>query len=264
MTFGTKYGVITISTMKTRKYFTCVACLAVCGSASAFTTATFVTGSGATDAAGDPVNAQAVFTTSGDMLTITLTNLLVNQLSVGQNISDLFFTLNNVTTGGSLTASSGLERTVHPNGTFTNGSVVSTGWVFSVSGGVFHLDGLNTAAFVPSHTILGSPDGTTNLYSNSNDSINGEVGKPGHKKPNPHNPFLAGDVSFTLDIPGINTNTVVTSATFSFGTAPGDTSGGGGHCTSGCGESAPDGGSTSVLLGVAVTCLGVMRRYLRA
>src|SRR5438046_10409798 len=56
---------------------------------------TFTTPTGSLDSAGDPVSAQAVFVTGNGTLSITLSNLLVNQKDVGQNISDLFFTLNN-------------------------------------------------------------------------------------------------------------------------------------------------------------------------
>ena len=247
--------------MKTLKYLSCVAFLALSGSALAFSTSTFVTGSGATDSAGEPVSAQAIFSiTQNDLLTITLTNLQVNQTSAGQLVSDLFFTLSNVTTGGSLTTSSGTLRTVAKGGTFTDsgtGLVWKGGGVFTVSGGVFHLNGLNgggkNGGFTPAHLLIGPPDGS-GVYSNANGSIAGNTA---------HNPFIAGDATFVLNIPGINTNTFVTSATFSFGTAPGDTGGGGGHCISGCGENAPDGGTTSLLLGFALTGLGVIRRYFK-
>jgi len=240
--------------MKTIKYLSCVAFLALSGSALAVTT-TFNTVAGATDAAGEPVNAQVVFTTSADMLTITLTNLIVNQKSVGQNISDLFFSLaGSGATGGSITTD-GPDALVNVSSTGAASSAGTgpSGWTLSFSGGTFHLDGLNSAAFVPSHTILGAPDGSGN-YSNANSSIAGN---------NPHNPFIDQNATWTLSIPGITAGTFVTSATFSFGTASGDTSGGGGHCTSGCGENTPDGGTTSLLLGFALTGLAVMRRYLK-
>ena len=236
--------------MKAFRYLICLAAAVGISGTALAGTFTFVTPSGATDAAGDPVNAEAIFTTSAGMLSITLQNLLVNQKDVGQNISDLFFTFNNVTAGGSLSSSSGLERTVHPDGTFTDGSMVSTGWAFSVTGGVFHLNGLAGAADVPAHTTLGGPDGS-NLYSNSNASINGEVGHPKH--PNPHNPFLVGDVTFTLAIAGINSDTTINGVIFSFGTAPGDN----------VPSRVPDSGTTAMLLGGALTCLGVVRRYVK-
>jgi len=245
--------------MNIRKYFICVAFLALSGSALAFSTSAWQTASGATDNAGESVSAQAVFSiTQNDILTITLTNLQVNQTSAGQLLSDLFFTLNNVTSGGTLTSSSGTPRSIVKGGTFTDGAA-TTVWsgpnAFTVSGGVFNLDGLGggKGSFTPAHLLIGPPD-ANGVYSNANGSIADNK---------PHNPVIFSDATFNLNIPGINAATVVTSATFSFGTTPGDTAGGGGHCTSGCGENTPDGGTTSLLLGFALTGLGVMRRYFK-
>lgn len=243
--------------MKTIKYFTCIAFLAVSGSALAFTT-TFVTGSGATDSAGEPVNAQVVFTTSANSLSITLTNLIVNQKSAGQLVSDLFFSLAGSNAAGGTITADGPDALINvPKGaphTPTSAGSGPSGWTLSFSAGVFHLNGLGAAAFVPSHLIIGAPDGSGN-YSNANSSIAGN---------GPHNPFIDQTATWTISIPGISAGTFVTSATFSFGTTPGDTAGGGGHCTSGCGENVPDGGTTSLLLGFALTGLGVLRRYLKA
>jgi hypothetical protein len=171
---------------------------------------TFTTPAGSNDTAGDPVDAQAVFTTSAGNLHIDLTNLLVNQKDVGQNISDLSFHIASGLSSGSLTSSSGLERTVHGDGTFTDGSSVSTGWKLT-PGSTFELDVLG-AKIGPAHTILGSPDGS-NVYSNANSSIAGNK---------PHNPFLAGTVSFDIAITGLTASDTVDSATFSFGTTVGD------------------------------------------
>jgi len=243
--------------MKTIKYLSCVAFLAFSGSAFAFGSSTWQTAPGAMSSADGPVSAQAVFSiTSNDMLTITLTDTLVNPTSVGQLISDLFFTLSNVTASGTMT-STGNERNVAADGSFTDvgsNSVWAGANAFTVAGGVYHLDGLGggKGGFTPAHLIIGEPGGPT--YSNANSSIAGN---------DPHNPFISGDAVFTLNIPGINSDTSVTGVTFSFGTTPGDTAGGGGHCTTGCGEQTPDGGTTSLLLGFALTGLGLARRYFK-
>jgi len=169
------------------------------------------------DSKGDPVNATATFTPGAGTLHIDLVNNLINQNDVGQNISDLSFNIIKVTgapvTGGSLTNSSGLERTVSfkTGGGFTDGSNVSTGWVLD-STTTYHLNGLGTAANTPAHTILGSPNGS-NAYANANGSIVGNK---------PHNAFLVGTVGFDLTIPNIDANSVITDVHFSFGTTPGD------------------------------------------
>lgn len=172
-----------------------------------------------------PVSAYAKFTTSANTLTVDLWNTLVNPKSVAQNISDLFFTLSSGQTSGTLISSSGLERTVASGETYTDGANVSTGWkllnsftLASVTG--LKLDGLNTAADVPAHTIIGLPNVT---YSNANGSIAGN---------GPHNPVLFGTaaapVEFVIAISGLTAADTVSSATFSFGTTtgsnvPGDT-----------------------------------------
>jgi hypothetical protein len=146
-------------------------------------------------------------------ITVALTNLLVNPKDVGQNISDLFFNVSSGTVGtGSISSSAGLERTVNSDKTYTDGSVVAAGWQYSGSGSTIHLDGLNGAPATPSHTILGSPD-ASNLYSNAKGSIAGN---------GPHNPFLAGTVTFTFSVTGVNADTTISNVLFSFGTTSGD------------------------------------------
>lgn len=165
-----------------------------------------------TDTVGDPVSATATFTTGANSLTVSLQNLLTNQKDVGQAISDLGFTFNTGQTSGTLASSSGLARTVAGNGTFTDGGVVATGWQIDNTGGGLRLCDLCGGAAGPAHTILGGPDGS-NVYSAANNSIAGN---------GPHNPFLAGIVSFTLNVPGLTAASVVNSVFFSFGTTEGD------------------------------------------
>jgi hypothetical protein len=172
-------------------------------------TVTFVTPPGSTTSGG-PVDASATFTTGANSLSITLSDLQANPRDVGQLISDLVFTLNTGQTVGTLSSSSGTEITVNGNGTTTVGSTVSTGWSLSSSGGAFHLDVLGTP-IGPSHLIIGPP-GAGGVYTNANGSIAGN---------GPHNPFLDQTATFTIDIPGLTTASLVTGATFSFGTTPG-------------------------------------------
>jgi hypothetical protein len=205
-------------------------------------TATFSTPSGST-AGGLPVDASATFTTSAGTLDITIFNNLANPTSIIQNVSDLFFSLSGVTSG-TLASSSGNEIFVAADGTTSNGgSGVSTGWVLSISGGVFHLDGLNTAADVPAHTIIGAPDGS-GVYSNANNSITGN---------GPHNPFLESGATFEITDAAITADTTVSGVVFSFGTQSG---------TNIPGQGAPDSGSTLMLLGLALAVCEFGRRAL--
>jgi hypothetical protein len=174
---------------------------------------TYITPSGSTDTNGDPVDAKAVLTTSAGVLTITLTNLEVNQTDAGQLVSDLHFTVSGSDTlnGAALNSSSGQELTVAGNGSFTLGSTVSTGWGSSFSGSSGVLDGLSGTE-TPKHEIIGAP-GTGGTYSNANGSIAGNKA---------HNPFLNQTATFTIDGSNISAATAITSVTFSFGTTTGD------------------------------------------
>jgi hypothetical protein len=208
-------------------------------------TVTFVTPAGATTSGG-PVDASAEFTTSSDVLTITLSNLQANPTDVAQLISDLSFGLNSGQTSGSLSSSSGLERTVAKGGAFTDAATpVDTGWALTG----LQLSVLGTP-IGPGHLIIGGPD-ASDKYSNANGSI----------ADNPsHNPFLAGAVAFTIDIPGLTSDDSVNSATFSFGTTAGiDTVNGIFHIPE---VIVPDGGTTVFLLGAALSTLGLVGRKL--
>ena len=240
------YWNIELIYMKNSKILLVVACLTLACSPAFAGSYVFVTPAGSTDAAAEAVNAKATFTTGAGTLSIFLENLIVNQKSAGQLLSDLFFTINGITTGGTLSSSSGTERTVASDGTFTDGSTVSTGWAFHVAAGVFHLDGLNDAANVPAHEILGAPD-ISNVYSNANASISGN---------GPHNPFLKSGVTFNLTFAGMTAATVISGATFSFGTASGD------NVVGVPGTSVPDNGMTLVLLGITLAGVEGSRRLL--
>jgi hypothetical protein len=178
-------------------------------SVASATSITFDTPSGST-AGGLPVSATATFVTGTDSLTISLTNLQDNPTSVVQNLSDLIFVLSSGQTTGSLTSSSGLDRTIAANGTFTDGATVSTGWELETFGSGLRLHVLGTGTG-PAHTIIGGPDGS-NVYSNANGSITGN---------GPHNPFIAETATFQLTILGLTADSTVTSASFSFGTTEG-------------------------------------------
>lgn len=142
-------------------------------------------------------------------MTLTLTDTVVNPNDVSFNLSGFMFTLAGAT-GGTLVSSSGLERTVAANGTYTNGSTVATGWLFSASSGTFTLNDLGGAG--PAHTLIGSPDGS-NVYSNANPSIKGN---------GPHNPFLANTITFNFTFTGgVSSTSTPTNIQFQFGTAPG-------------------------------------------
>jgi hypothetical protein len=183
------------------------------GVASA-TIVTYMTNTGTGD---NQKTATATFTTGTNSVTITLQNLIVDQKSVGQSVSDLFFKLSTGQSSGSITSSSATARDVAGNGTFTDHGSVSTQWSLGFVPGSgastgFHLDDLNNTPITPAHTLLGAP-GSGGTYDNANSSIAGN---------GPHNPFLAGTATFVLTIAGVTSSSTISQATFSFGTTSGD------------------------------------------
>jgi hypothetical protein len=199
---------------------------------------TYTTPAGASTSGG-PVAASASFTTGSGTLQISLTDLLVNPTDIAQTISDLEFTLSGGQTTGTLVSSSGTEITVNTNGTATPGGTVPTGWGLNNNvGGGLQLDVLGFP-IGPAHLIIGPP-GAGGVYTAANGSIAGN---------RPHNPFLNQTAMFSLNIPGVTTDSTVSSATFSFGTTPGANN-----------VPAPDGGSTAALLGVALIGICFLHR----
>ncbi len=168
---------------------------------------------------GLPVSVTAEFTLDpeNDLINIVVNNLQANPKSVIQNLSDLAFVLSTGQSAGTLISSSGLERIVESNKSFIDGSSVSTGWallenVSLPSGTGLWLNDLAPGAAGPTHTLIGPPGGD-DRYGNANGSIAGN---------GPHNPFLAGPVTFTLLVPGIDNSTRVADVEFSYGTTSGN------------------------------------------
>jgi len=173
----------------------------------------FDTIAGGVDLAGEAVKAEASFTTGNGTITINLKNLIVNQKSIGQNVSDLLFTVGGAPSVASMTSSLSTARDVAADGTYTDLTpAVATGWALSISNGTIHLNGLAGATYTPEHTLIGLPD-QNNLYSNANSSIRGN---------GPHNPFLTNPTTFTLSVAGVTASTVISGVSFSFGTTAGD------------------------------------------
>jgi hypothetical protein len=197
---------------------------------------TFYTQPGATESGGNPADATATFTTGAGSITVVVSNLEANPLTIAQNISDFFFTLSDTPgfTATSATPSGDLICIgVSPCNTTT-----IFNWALTATGKNVHVDSL-AGAGGPSETIIG-PAGSGG-YTKANASITGN---------DPHNPFLDGPVTFTLNgITGVTAATIVTAAMFSFGTAPGNDVPG---VPGGPGDPTPE--PASLLLG----CIGVV------
>jgi len=149
-------------------------------------------------------------------VTITLTNNLTNAqvVSVIQNVSGVYFQVSGYNGGAvSLSASNSTQSTdINNAGTASlQGPVNPTGWAAGHSGStitacVICAFGISSPAG-PDQTIIGGTGSGT--YANANGSIAGN---------NPHNPFLAGTVTFTLVVPGVTVNSTFSNVVVQFGT----------------------------------------------
>jgi hypothetical protein len=164
-------------------------------------------------ATGTGLSAQADFTTSNGLLTVTLTNTLAlnDLISSGQALSDITFTLSNTAgTLGSVSAS-GQQGTVDDSGlvTYVAGSPTrflgQGGGLFTVNGNTITLEAIGGGQ--PDQLILPFiANGGT--YPNTNNGVDN------------FNPYTIGPATFSLALSGVTADTTITSAVFSFGTAP--------------------------------------------
>jgi len=214
--------------------------------------------------AGLPISAVATFNLGLNNLTLTLSNLVVDQTSVGQNLSNIFFSLDGLTSGSVTGMQGGLidmndyaKTVITPPDTNTTLPAADfwglAGGNFSVLGSTitgFHLD---TLANGNDYTLLGLPN-ASDVYSNANSSITNGHGDP----------LLYSTVSFVFNIPGLEPGSTVSNVAFGFGTGEGNV-----HSSvcSDCGvvriTDAPEPGSMA-LLGIGLCAVSLFSRKFRA
>lgn len=164
-------------------------------------------------------SAEATFTTGNGFITVTLMNTLPDPRSAGQLLNGVAFTLSEQETMGTLGNNSANLRQVQKGGTFVDFGPSPTGWALAQNfEGGLELCVLCTdlGAAGPSHLLIGDP-AASGTYASANRSIAGNA---------PHNPFTAGTATFLVNVPGVTYNSMVTGATFFFGTQAGVAVGG--------------------------------------
>ncbi len=201
-----------------------IVCAGVCAALAAEPAAradviTYATGlTTPTGGTGHQVDAQATFTiTPGagnvDTIAIQIENLLPNPTADNQNINGIIFTFTKNPTGTTpvvLTSSTGVDRTIASNKTYSDVATATTDWKVSYSSPKVTLTTIGNP--MAKQTIIGGP-AADNKYDAANSSIAGAN----------HNPFLAGDTNadapiFTLTVSNIDPTATIASVTFAFGT----------------------------------------------
>lgn len=153
-----------------------------------------------------PVSASATITTAANSLTVSLSSLIANPTSAGQEVSGIIITLGSAPGTLSNFTQAGQLITIGSGGTATNVSGAPTHWVDSKSGSAITLTTLTGGQ--PDDLIIGTGSGGAHPYSNANSSIVN------------FNPQIQGTGTFTLSALGVTANTLVTGVQFEFGTTP--------------------------------------------
>ena len=161
-------------------------------------------------------NVSGTIVAGNGTVTITLNNNLTNAqvTSVIQNISGVYFQVSGYNGGAVSLLSSGSTQSTSIDGSGNaspGGAESPTGWAAGHSGStitacVICAFGVNSPAG-PDATIIGGTG--SGAYANANGSIAGN---------GPHNPFLAGTVTFTLTVPGVTVNSTFSNVVIQFGT----------------------------------------------
>jgi hypothetical protein len=158
---------------------------------------------------GYPVSGIVSIQTSANVITVNLTDTVVNPTSIDQNLSGVGFELSTDLAPPNLdtiASSSATQRTVRKDGSFTNALGLDPSWVLVKSFPNFVFVQDDYPLIPPAHTIVGTPAGSR--YSKANSTIAGN---------GPNNPFLAGTATFVLSLQDMTPNTRVEKVDFDFG-----------------------------------------------
>jgi hypothetical protein len=191
---------------------TCTSLLmtAVAFSATSALGSMYYTPVGATDSNGS-VDASAQVIVGNGMVTITLNDLLQNPTSSGQTLSGLEINISGATGTATLAGSSGFTSTINPGGTYTPGVYQNPLGHWGADNGV-NLSTIGIVGHQPYDLIVGPDSAGGFSGAGTYSAANGGFGN--------FNPYVLGSATFTVDIPGVTSNSTVSGVDFEFGTRP--------------------------------------------
>jgi hypothetical protein len=151
-----------------------------------------------------PVSASATISTTVNSMTISLSDLLANPTSAGQEVSGIQVTFLHAPTSDTLFSEAGQLVTI-ASGTATNTAGPITHWGTVLQSGTIFLATVGTGSQggQPQDLIIGPGP-----YSNANSSIIN------------FNPQISGTGTFKLTAAGLSSGSVITGVEFEFGTTP--------------------------------------------
>jgi hypothetical protein len=183
----------------------------LCGQTASAAIIQFQTIPGST-VGGEPVNARATFTTAADTITVLIENLQADPNSPKSVVYDILFNVSTGQNAGTITSTTGVERTINGDGTYSDSGVTNfTDWGLFTSGANLHLDRL-AAPGQKKHGVIGPPNAGNNEYDNGGGALTGSS----------HNPFWGGSATWVLTVPGVTASSLVTAISFSFNTTAGN------------------------------------------
>lgn len=175
-----------------------------------------------TTVGGNAVSASADITISGNIMTVTLTDTLVNPSGVANVLNGIQINISGVTGVSGLSANDATIASVATAGTGSytpttaSGTTIASAYDLSYGSSIITLTALGGGE--PKYLILG-PDANDNFtynavndpgYSGANSSIAGN---------GPHNPFILGQETFTFNLSGsLLSEDNISGITFLFGT----------------------------------------------
>ena len=190
-----------------------IAVLLLMGASSAWpNTVTFSTAVGATNPSdSQPVDVQVVIQTLANQILVNVKNLESNPKAISQALNEIAFGPLTSTVSAMLNNSSADVIQITSNSSPpTDLGTQSTGWELQSTSTTLDLC-LLCVPGMKDNLLLGGP-GPGDLYSNANSSI---VDNNGHGQ------FLETMANFTIDLPGVTPDTIITSVQFFFGTTAG-------------------------------------------